>query len=507
MKQLLQKRRPYLYLFVIFIIYFCFAFYKLAEIPAEWFGDISNLHGYVLDIQAGKWPVSYRQGVGPLYHYLITPFVNITSQQYVGYKILSVLSGGLSLLAFYLFVSELLHKRIAVLATVLYGTSFWFLVWARLGNLHAILPGVVCLCLWALCTYQKKHQIRFLILSTVAAWSGCFWYVGTIVLPVVFALILFSFIKNIPKRHLIVILFISIFLGLAFRGCILVDPNEFTSKGYIGEKVNGLFTTPGIALVRRFVLYSGKAAAAYVWKGDQTFRVNVPGSPHIDMFSALFLLIGLGSLLVSSKNRLWLGIPLVLFTLPSISPSLLPEQIPSMTRTFASSPFIFILIAIGFDWIYRQTDKKGKKWTFFCGGILVSIIVFLNINKYYVAYPKTLPNHNSPFGTIIARYIDTVPSITFVAFTSCCWGDWGQPEPKPVYYQLTKPQSRTNILYSQFIRSCWQVDRSHDTILLLRPEDTTISTLFTTCFPDASKKMIVDKQNQKVAEVLFIPGH
>lgn len=503
MRELLYKKRLFIPVIVICLLYFCLAFYKLDALPGEWFGDISNLHEYVLDIQKGRWPVTYRQGVGPLYHYAITPLTIVTGQRYIGYKTLSVVSGAFSLLAIYFFVKELISRKIAILTMAITATSFWFLVWARLGNLHAVLPGIVCLCLFFLLQYQKKHSWLSLLLSFFLAWSGVFWYLGTVPLPILFFCLFFS-LKKIPRSHTVFVLLMSLLIGLFFFRVILLDPSQFSAKGYIGEKMIGFFQeSPGTLLVR-FIGYTGRAFLAYGINGDRTFRVNVPESPHIDPISLVFLLVGMGGLFHSSKKRIWIGLPILLFTLPSVLPSLLPQQIPSLTRTFASAPFIFTLVAVGLNWFVNQIGREAKTFGLIALAIIFAAIAGSNVYKYFVIYPKTLPNHNSPFGTLIARTIDTLPVTTNVEMNGCCWGDWGQPEPKAIYYQLQNKENRTQLFSSTFFTSCTTVDRTHDVVLFSRP-DTSIASYFRGCFPDATSMVLKDAFGQSVATVTTIP--
>ena len=67
--------------------------------------------------------------------------------------------------------------------------------------------------------------------------------------------------------------------------------------------------------------------------------------------------------------------------------------------------------------------------------ILASIAI-LNFEKYFIDYAQGLPNHNTPFGKIIAQEIDKQSEDTQIYVYGCCWGDWGQPEPKGIEYAL-----------------------------------------------------------------------
>ena len=40
---------------------------------------------------------------------------------------------------------------------------------------------------------------------------------------------------------------------------------------------------------------------------------------------------------------------------------------------------------------------------------------------------------------------------------NCCWGEWGQPEPKAIYHQLTEKRFRESIDREDYVLSCEQV--------------------------------------------------
>jgi hypothetical protein len=52
-----------------------------------------------------------------------------------------------------------------------------------------------------------------------------------------------------------------------------------------------------------------------------------------------------------------------------------------------------------------------------------------------------LPDHNTPYGKIIAETVDDLPSSVSAIVYSCCWGEWGQPEPKGIEYVVRHQRS------------------------------------------------------------------
>jgi hypothetical protein len=125
--------------------------------------------------------------------------------------------------------------------------------------------------------------------------------------------------------------------------------------------------------------------------------------------------------------------------------------------------------------------------------------VILNLHKYFIEYPKTLPNHNVAYGAILASYIDTLPKTTHVYLSGCCWGQWGQPEPKGIYYQLKYPERKRDILGS-FVSSCDQIDHSVTGVIIEPPKS---GEGVASC--SGSTQQMIDVQGQTVARIIDIP--
>ena len=62
------------------------------------------------------------------------------------------------------------------------------------------------------------------------------------------------------------------------------------------------------------------------------------------------------------------------------------------------------------------------------------MVAVTNTRRYFVDYANGLPNHNTPFGRVIADYLEGQPAETHAFLVGCCWGEWGQPEPKGIRY-------------------------------------------------------------------------
>ena len=488
-----------LFPFVSIVIVFLFVgFYNLDNVPGEWFGDISNLHEYVVDIQAGKWPISYRQTVGPLYHYLITPFVSLTPQRYIDYKILSLLSGMLSLSLVMLASTIICNKKVGLFTGILMGFSFWFITWSRLGNLHAIIPGLIVSVLLLEHLYLKTRKTVYLILGALCSWLGIFLYIPLVLLPLVFFFSLWiqvSFISTYSiKRHIRRMLYISfvgsciVFIPLLFF-VIKADPLEFfSSQGNIGGKFIPLFSLSFQEIIQRFFLYFSQTIGMFFIKGDPVFRVNVPYSPILDHSTALMFLLGfIVQLRTNKKQFLLFFIPFIVFLLPASFPSLNPLQVPSSTRTIPVLPIVFMWAGQGIYFLFYKFSDSLKLFIL----LILLLIVGMNLYTYFEAYPKMLPNGNAAYGKSIAQYIDTHKQFTSVWMSDCCFLEWREVDPKAIYYQLYDKKGKQTVLEHIDDSSCSRLQKPF--LMIDKPDNQTLLS----CHP-SSVVSYKDKQGKRI---------
>lgn len=466
--------------------------FRLGQIPGEWYGDISNVHEYVSQILRGEWPFYFFQSPGPVYHYVIVPIIMVIGQSYTDYKIASVIVGLIGLLAMYLLAREIDEIKVGLLTMGIASSSFWYIVWARTGNSQIIIPSEVALMVFFVIRFKNSRRWRDLLWSIFAASLGFFTYPQTFILPGLFFLLLFyTFIINrtIKNKGKIIFYSLIVFLPavLLFGKIVTNQPDNFTS-GYIGSKLFKIQEMPPGTIFSILVRNAWRTATMFYIEGDAVFRVNVSRSPELDRISGGFFLIGILYWLKSKRRKYfpYILISLVLLPIPSMSPALPPIEIPNSGRTIGMVPFVYILIASGMVFLFeylRRIPKSIKYALFF---LLIVMMVYQNLLKYFIRYPEGLPNRNVPFGKIIASYIDNLPPQTHVFLTSCCWGEWGQPEPKAIYYVLKNKKGRENIVYDPFITSCDKVKKTEETLLIFNPTDINLVNQFKGCFPDGN---------------------
>ncbi len=496
------------------IVFLVISSIKIFELPGSWYGDISEEHEYLTRILSGEFPYTFVVGAGPVYHYLITPIVAILGQSYETYKIASVVVGVLGIVAIFFLANELSSRRLAFFAALITALSFWYISWSRTGSTPVVVaPLLSSLTVLGAVRFRKNHRIHELVLGIFASSLGLFTHPSTFLLPVVFFILLLSDAIIYGSKRKMIALMLGVLVGflpafILFTGIIREQHALFLDPhGYIGRKVFGIFQEDPWSLLSRTGIYARKTLLMLHVTGDQTFRVNVPGSPHLDPVSSVFFLVGLAYWIVRKKNDArFVTASMVILVLPSMFPTALPGEVPSMTRTLVATPFIFLTIAGGLDLISRAIARVKPLLGYGAVVFLFLLIGAFNLTKYFREYPKTLPNRNSAFDKIIASYIDTLPLTTPVFLTSCCWGDWGEPEPKAIYYRLTRKDGRSQFITKKFIRTCDDVPLVQPVVLIGRPDDEDFYELVRSCFPMGTGKIHEDRLGQRVFHSYFIPA-
>lgn len=145
---------------VVLVICSIAGFFRLTDLPASWYGDISIVHEYVLSIRALDWPWYFSVSAGPLYHYLIAPGIVIPGPSYLSYKIMSVIMGLVGIWGVVLPGREILPRRWAYIAGVVTGTSFWWLAWERTGNSQILIATLSAYTGWLALAYGRTGDIR-----------------------------------------------------------------------------------------------------------------------------------------------------------------------------------------------------------------------------------------------------------------------------------------------------------------------------------------------------------
>ena len=272
---------------IILLIYCGVAWWRLDLLPGNWFGDISNVHEYADQIRLGQWPWYFIQSSGPFYHYFIVPLTWIFGQNYWGYKSISAVVGGMGLVAIYLMSEQIAGKRVAIFTSLITAVSFWYVVWARVGNTHIVIPLQAAIIIYSIFRYKKSQKMRWLIPAVLSAGSGLLTYPQTFFLP----LLAIGWLAALKRGKAVVVLVCLMIPMVVVWGRMIAKQRDiFAPGGFVGNKIPQVKDLQKVETYQTTFRYLVKTTLMLHFKGDEIFRTNVPYSPQLDNISGVVFL-------------------------------------------------------------------------------------------------------------------------------------------------------------------------------------------------------------------------
>ncbi|HZR99414.1 MAG TPA: glycosyltransferase family 39 protein [Chloroflexota bacterium] len=474
-----------------------FRLVALDDLPGELFGDIATIWESVDPILKGKWPTAFEQSNGPLYGYVIAPLIAVLGQQgFLPYKIASVVVGLLAIVFTFFIARELAGTDVALIAAIVLSASSWHVVFSRLGNSQILVPTLVAGSFLLLALGVKRNDFRLVVAGAAVSTLAYYGYAPMVVLPAAYVLAAAFYVN---RQHLAGLVAATGVLTIPFLFVILRQRDVFVAgSGYIGSKLVGTENWP-----EKIASNVWHSLLMFHFQGDATFRVNSPGMPELDVVSGILLLIGVIYWLRRPQRR-WLPLLVVPFVVLQLPANLVLNEAmptPSSSRTIGILPILAIVIAGGlWEVALRIRDARVLRPAFIL--LVIGVICWLNWQRYFVAYAHTLPEQNSPYGKIIAAYLDTLPPEAAVVMYNCCWAEAGQPEPKGIQYVVKRPREIVVIAPGQF--SCAPLNRAGPVEVIWSPRAP--NPIPESCYPGAQVVVHYDARGQPVFKDSYIPA-
>lgn len=423
-------------------------FWQLEGLPGEIFGDIVENLEHTQRVLNGDFKVLYGyDGRESLLYYLVAPVAVLAGNSYLTLKFVVVVVGLVTIPAVYLLARELFNPQVGLLSAFLVAVSKWPLIFSRIGFRAVLTPLFVALTLYFVLKAYRKSQVADFIWSGLLLGGGLYTY--TAFRFMFLALFLIGVYLLVWRRDFVAknIMKLAIFVGIVVvvAGPMLLD---------FRQRPAAYFAHPGPMLFKEdysirpdwlSVLVGNikKQLLMFHWRGDIVFRVNPKFDPMLDIVSGIFFLFGVGYWFtkVDKSKTVFFWISFIVLQLPSVLVLNFPIDIPSATRSIGIIPLVYIVVAAGIFYGLERI-QQNTKFSIIYLSVVLTVILFFNVQAYFVRYAWGLPNHNTPIGKIIAAEIDNLPPEATVGVIGCCWGDWGQPEPKGISYALKKPREK-----------------------------------------------------------------
>lgn len=415
--------------------------YKLDTLPAEWYSDITAVQLKVSQILAGEWPYRFYSAQGPLYHYLIAPLVYVLGPTYLTYKFISTLVSLIIIALTMAIAYDLAGRSLALLVGYVSAVGSALLIFSRLGDYLMIIPLLTVGMVYGVVRFARHNTARSALAAATVATLGLFAAPHTTLLPPLCLLLLLIYLQRPWRSHVRYVLYtlVPMALGGALFALIVLNNQDNFRTGYLGAKLFGAGGQDWGSFLQVFLRNLGKTALMYHVRGDHVFRSNTPFQPHLDPVSGVFMILGLLGLVLRPlrKYAALVLLPLVILVLPSAWPGIVDIEVPSASRTIASLPFAYLLVAVGL-WTFDRLERQRLPFWLSRGLLTVLLLALLPLNyqRYFVDYAWHLPAHNTPFGRLIAEDILRQPPGSQIFVLGCCWDEWDMPEREAIQYAL-----------------------------------------------------------------------
>jgi hypothetical protein len=414
--------------------------YALSTAPAEWYGDISTVYEYVLALRAGDLPPGfYSLGIGPLYPQLVRPFLAVFGPSYDTIKFAGSVYSLIGLAVLFELTRRLRSFELALLTVAVASVSSGWLIYSRLGDVQALTPTLTIAVVTGTVVIVRHPRPRGLpVVVGVLAGSGLYLYGNTWVLPLV--PLVPATVQWLRGRMTPQVLALLVGAVVATVLPIVVEfvgnPDAFTD-GHAGQRFVGWrrMLPDGLAGL-------GRSFSAYTGSGDQNYRGNPSGAPHLDQVSALFALVGVAAWLAPARRQMGLfliGVVVLLHVPVSLAER---GAIPSVGRTVAAAPLIALFVATGVWTVAAGIRCLGASIEVATLAVvaIVGVIAWANIDRYVNDYLPGLPAGNTAVAGAIVELAHMQPGAPDVHLVGSGWGPGRLPEPKSIAYQLDPPQ-------------------------------------------------------------------
>lgn len=344
----------------------------LDRVPANVMPDEADNLRDVVWILAGKGPefigLDWTQ-LPALNAHLMAAFVRVFGLTVVGMRMVVVFTSTLALVPFYLLVRRISASGPALMATLMFSTSLWYLNFSRTAwpNIHVVLFGL--LATWLVVEAAERGRWFLWGLAGVAASLLLYGYYAGRATFAALLLCMAVLVADSRGRRVAVatgaVGALVVALLLFFPMWQKLSENwEYSNTRmesvfifhqdppYLGERDPArLVVLQAERTLRGFLLLDGSLF--------QTPRYTPAGSPPVDYVTGALFLGGLIlGLRLFRASSLWY----ILFFLPLLATQLFSINTPDTARAIVVVPAIYAFVAVALDYLWRGASRLRMSW-------------------------------------------------------------------------------------------------------------------------------------------------
>jgi len=368
-----DKKYVILYLFLILLVGTFFRLWQLDSVPPGLYHDEAINANNALEAE-GEWKWFYPDNNGRegLYINLLTIPLSKFGNEPWAIRLVSAIFGILTILGLFLLTKELFKNlntkyqilntnRIALFSSFFLATSFWHILFSRIGFRAIMAPFFL---VWAFYFLWKSIKTG----SSASTWKPSFQvalagllfglgfhtYIAYRIAPLLLIIPFWKLWQRGQKKIIALFLFATFMAGLPLGLYFLDNPADFFGR----TSQISIFSseTP----IKNLGENISKTIGMLFYRGDYNWRHNLSGSPQL--FWPISILFLIGFIISVKKLRIthyallitWL----VIMSLPVVVSN---EGLPHALRAIILIPPIMIFSGLGLDFIVTKVQNWHEK--------------------------------------------------------------------------------------------------------------------------------------------------
>lgn len=447
----MSNRSSYALVVILLLIAAVLRLISLSTLPPGFQAEeIDNIR-IIETARQGRIEVFYDlrgEGHEGLYGVIAAAITTMTGSGLVGYRILPVMSGLLTLALIYTLGKRLFGAPTGLAATALLAFNLWHVILSRTVGSEVVLPLFVTAVLLALARAlpidgaRPSHTAHEPNTTPFAA-LGVLLGLGFYLHPANFFIVIFSMLFIIymvffgrgMTRRIFSFLWFAIVVLIVLATPYLLSSLQLPALNATRRVFDSNIGNP----LQSFV----SALGGVFFIGDDNPARNVPGRPMIDLVSGLLLVLGLLTALRSWRQPRFMLVllALVLFA----PPALLAANSPNFLNFAPLLPLIALLFGLGLITLLRSFSRPARRV-----GVVFAVGLFV-FNLAWTGRDLLITWRNSPDTQtafrgrigLIAHHLDlTAGTIPTVVCTS-------EMRPQAAPRELSRPQILALMMHRQ----------------------------------------------------------
>ena len=412
-----------------------FRFAQLDQVPVEMTSDhVEKLYDVNRILNEGDRPI-FEAGNGgreamEFYLAAIAADYLPTGLSHLTLKLVTSLIGFLTLPLIFLLAREISEDDLtALLAMLAAGIGWWPNAISRNGLRFPFAPFFATVALWLIVRAIKRERRNDALLAGLALGIGLYGYtpIRAVPLAAVLAFGLFA----LHRWNKAVAVKLAGWLGMGalvmLAGWVPMlryaadAPQDFwrrTITRLVGDA--GSETPPTLG---RFLENEWNSLRMFSWTHDTAWLVGPAGQPALDWIMAAAFLLGVAFLVYRyARYRNWsdlfllIAVPVLL--LPSTLALAFPIENPSLHRSGAAIPIVFLIVALPLKLLVEHSQKvmSGRRGTLIGAGLIGALLFFSAQNNWdivfvnYAQQYKDSVQNASELGALVRAWAESTGS-------------------------------------------------------------------------------------------------